>query len=918
MNRPNKTGLNDLAVLNSRRAFGVNKVSRLGNAVKEGQFTLKSLFTNVQFWVVTILIVCTGLSLYLVREEDGDVRYRVLFNAVCVFASYIVSIFTLTYVSHHTQKKANDQINILNNPIQVLRNGRQITVNLSDVVVNDLVVLEEGNTIPADGILLKSAGMRVDESTVGGNNDVYKRVGAGPSKGRGNVYPADWMIGGSVVFEGNGTMKVTRVGDQTEFGRSASLESGNVDDRVPYVYLVGKVSKCVAAYILIYSILIFAVCFLVRDGLLYHILTIPANFIVAVLPIIVPYVVSLITHQANKKLSKMGVKVKNMNTPYALGMTSTIISGRFGIVSSGMMTVTKAYVGCAPTKDSWILVDDKATMPESVIKLFYKSLSLSISVSIKDASNPQKRSFSGTAEEIAMVNWMYDNGIDVAEQREGDVVLDRLLSMRESGICSVLVQGDNENFIFVQGKPKEVFAHCRYVQSAEGRIEIDEYIRLLYKSTKVESPYIVSVAYARVPSSVKKIGSVESLKTIKMTLLGIVYIDDHIRQGVNEFAYSMETSNVGVKIVTSLRKESAALLAQKSNILNDYEASHLEDEDSLCLTSEELMLRNNGRIPYDAIKKMKVISQVSLSDRLDIVKTLQQQGEIVMVVASEARVEQLQDVADVAVTLRSENSDTHRVNEVSINRNHLYTLQTAIKIGRGLIRNEGRIYSLMVGISIALVVLNSLGFLFSGSPIMSIIQMFWLNIVCIGISAFAVTSIKEEVSLKDPTMNDYNNFAKKTDFIRLAIVFAIFDIAMVLSFWLIASKMEITQVSDIWTKDIQWGLPTNPREQFSVYERTIIMTLFVMCVFWNLVSVKIFGNSESMLSHFTSYWKLYLMACLIPATHFLMVQFGQDWVLAKSINAMDWVYLLGFTSLFLVYIEIRQFVKRCFFSKRPK
>ncbi len=918
MNNPNKSGLSDLAVLVSRRTFGINRVSRLAKSVKgNGRLKFKSILFNIQLWVVSVLIICSILSLFVAWDQDYSVKYRTICNLVCVFVAYVGSFFAFSYIRQHTNKKANDQVNINDSPVQVLRNGAQKTITLSDVVVNDIVVLEEGSIVPADGILLRSAGIRVDESTVGGNNDVYKRVGAIPNSN--NVYPSDWMIGGSIVFEGNGTMKVTRVGNQTEYGRSTAVETSNVDSRVPYVFLVDVVSRKVSFYILLYSLLVLIVCYVTGSAdTLYSILTIPTNFIVAVLPIIVPYAIAMITHLANKRIAKMGVKVKNMNTPYALGMTSSIISGRFGLISSGLMNVTKVFVGCASTKDSWLPIQSKK-VSQDVISLFYKALSLSTSASIKDADNASKRHISGAAEESAIVRWLYENHVDVHQYRQEDVVIDRILSMRESGLCAVMVEGETENYVFVQGRPKEVFSLCRYVQCETGKIEIDEYIRLIYKAAKSESPYLVSVAYARVPSSVKKIGSLESLETFRMSLLGLVYIDDSIREGVKEFVYSMRNSHIDVRIITSLRKESAVLLASKAYVINEYEATHTTSDDSVCLTSEEIKSRNQGRLPYGVLKKMKVISQVSLSDRIDIVKTLQQNGEIVTLISSEARVEHLRDLVDVSVTMRRAGSETHNGNEVSINRNHLRTLNNAISLGKMLIRNEGRVYSVMMGLSFALVVLNTISMVTCGTAIISIIQMFWLDIVCIGISALAIVYIQNDRSLKKASsLNVYNNFTTKTDFFKLAIVYAVFDFALVFTFWLMSAKMDIVQVSDIWNQTIQFGLPTDSDAQFSVYERTLIMTLIVMCTFWSLVIVRVFDSSESLFYRMRHYWRFYLIALLIPLTHYLLVYFDGGLVMARSENPMDWIYMMGFSSVMLLYVELRQFVKRCYLSRKRK
>ncbi|MCQ2215712.1 MAG: HAD-IC family P-type ATPase [Bacteroidales bacterium] len=911
MKKPNKTGLDDLAVLNSRRMFGINRMSLVTNAVKESSFFSWSLLKNVQFWVITVLIVCTALSLYLVSDEEYPVWYRTVCNLICVIAAYLISMVVFYYLRHQTKKSADNLVNIHNNQVKVVRNGVKHTVSVSDVVVNDIVMLEEGTTIPADGILLKSAGLRVDESVIGGNNDVPKRVGAGTSHDN-DIYPSDWMMGGTVVFDGNGMMKVTRVGDQTEYGKVYHGSKNTIAEKIPFVILVSKVSKMVAGCILVYSALVFLyVYFFGTSWTPYRIITIPVNFIVAALPVIVPYAVSIITLVANRKMAEMGVKVKDMNTPYAMGMISTIISGRFGLITSGLMNVTNVFIGCSPDKNSWIPAPKFEDNPSELDILFYRALSLVATAGREeDSDNKTKKFLTGAAEESAIMKWMNDNNVPVAKFRENEVIIDRVLSMRDAGMCAVLVEGDGENYVYAMGMPKELFACCRYVQSVNGRHMVDEQVRELYDKAKSESPYLLSVAYARVPQSIKRLESAENLTTVKMTLLGLIYIDDRIRQGISAFSYSMENSNVKVKVITSLRKESAVHLAHKASIVNDYEANNLDGEDSVCLTSQELMERNNGRMPYEVLDKMKVISQVSLTDRFEIVRTMQQNGEIVAVTASELRVEQLQDVADVPITMRSEQSELHNGTVVSINKNHLDTLHNAIKMGRQLIRCEGRIYDLMIGLSLALVALDTAGILLSGGPIISIIQMFWIDIVCIGIATFAMLSITTEESLNSQSTHKYSKFARSTDFVKLALTIAVFDFLMVFAFWMFSAEMDITQVSDLWTKELKWGIPTNPSEQFSVYERTIIMTLLVMCTFWNVIILKVFGSTDSLLTNVNRYWKFFLMALLIPFTHFLMIHFGGDYVITKSITYMDWVYLIAITSILAIYIEIVQFIRR--------
>ncbi|MDO4462717.1 MAG: cation transporting ATPase C-terminal domain-containing protein [Bacteroidia bacterium] len=916
MNNPNISGLNDLSVLASRRTFGVNRVSRVFKAVKDKNAKFKAIITNVQLWMIVVLVLCSIFTLIAAWDEGDRIRYRTIVNLVCVFIAYICSYIAFSYIKKHTNKQARDQININDIPVQVHRNGRPKTIPLSEVVVNDIVILEEGSFVPADGILVRSAGISVDESNVGGNNDVSKRVGAQPNKS--TVYPSDWMICGSVVIEGNGLMKVTRVGNQTEYGKSTNLETSNVDSRIPYVYLIDRTSKVVATYILIYSILILGICYFIGSTeTLYSILMIPTNFIVSVLPIVVPYAMAIINHLANKRIANMGVKVRDLNTPYALGMTSTIITGRFGVISNGMMTVTKVFLGCNAEKDAWLPLELAAEKAPEVLSLFHKALSLATTAGIKDHDNPNKRHITGAAEETAIISWLYDNNVDVHHLRLSERAIDRVLSMRDKGVCGVLVEGEEENYVFVHGRPKEVLSYCRYVMTGEGRVEIDEYVRLIYKAAKAESPYMVSVAYARVPSNVKKIDDA-SLGTIKLTLMGLIYIDDSIREGVKEFVSSMRNTNIDVRLVTSLRKESAALLAAKSNVISEEEALNTEGVDSVCKTTEEIKQYNQGRIPYDEIKKMKVISQVSLSDRVDMIKSLKNNGEIVMIVSSENRVEQVQDMADVFVIMRRANSDTHRGDEVSINKDHLRTLRDAIGLGKMLIRSGGRLYSYMLGLSVALLLLNTIGMLTCGSAIMSIIQIFWLDVVAICTAAIAIAFIQNDRSINTTSISMYNSFATKTDFTALAILYAVFEFGFVFVFWLMAAKMDLTQVSDLWHQEIQFGIPTDPSVQFTVHERTMIMTLMVMCTFWSLIVSRVFGSSESIFYRIRHYWKFYLTTSIIPICHFVLVYFNGDLVLAKSETVMDWVYLMAITSVILIYVEIRQLVRRCILSRKRK
>lgn len=920
------TGLSEMGVVYSRKKFGINRMERTGGSETEGYVLLSPFLKNVQLWVIGILLACCLASYFLIDPEDVNMRYRAVCNLVCVVLSYAVAYVVLRFISKHTQKKTRAQVNFDGEKVQVRRGDKSMTVTALDIVVDDIVLLEEGVIVPADGILLNASGLRVDESLIGGNNDVLKGVGLGPTTDASHIYPQDWVMGSSSVVEGTGVMKVTRVGVQTEYGRSRVATKRDEAVRVPFIMLISKVAQMVSLVSILYSVLLIIICLSIGSiKTIIDVLSVPTNILTALLPIGIPYVMSIALYVANNRLGRMGVRVKDMYTPFMLGMISSVITGRLGLITNGNMKVQRVKLGYSPKKEDWLLIDaedsvgfikeeDEYSVSREALEFFHKGIALSTTAFVGRESERSRPREYGSTEEITMLNWLSSCGVDIESLRKDAVVIDRMSSRRESGMCAALVQGDAINTIYIHGKPKEVASLCSMVQCGDKQIENDYTIYKSFEKSIENTPYnILTIAYAHVPAAIKKIDSVEQLRSYKFILLGFMCIEDTARSGIAQFVRNMWGVNIDVKIVSSLEKQMIDNMAAKSGLVDT--ESGVEQKGgagSQSKTLGEILSENGGVVTYDSIKSVRAISQAPLSERLNIVRTMQNNGEFVAVVSSERRIDQLQEIADVSIVMRKTTSDNHSGTEISIYKDHLNVMERALRLGREMIRYEGRLYGLMMGVSATLVLLNTLGIVLAGSYIISVVQMFWLNIIDTAIMGIALLVLRGEKSLSSQSTGVYNKYVKSTDFVPYIIMVFVYDFIVVFLFWLLSAGMDIVQISDLWTKELVWAIPTDVASQFSVYERTLIMTIFTMCIFWNLISIKAFGSTKSLFRCFIdkTTFRFILISLFIPLSHFMVVVYGGNIVMTATMSLMDWVYVALGTSAIIIIVEIRQLIKR--------
>ena len=893
---PTASGLNSAQVEESRRLHGLNMLTP-----PERTPMWRLYIEKYNDPIIKILLVAAVVSLVLAFIEGEFAESIGIFLAV----------FLATTVGFYFERDAARRFNVLTamneeQPVKVVREGRVMEIPRRDVVVGDIVVLETGDEIPADGQLIEAVGIETDESALTGEPMARKRVVGEDGERDGEAtYPEDVMLRSTMVMGGTGRMRVTAVGDATEIGRVAGKStemtgvktplSGQLDRLAAMISKVGT-GVAVTAFVVFLGHDILTRPLWHTDNYIEMASTVLRYFMMAVTLIVMavpeglPMAVTLALALNMRRMLKTNNLVRRLHACETMGAVTVICTDKTGTLTQNRMTVREIEY----SRPSDLLPSQAlhASLPHygEPEDLLLTHFALNTTAELDGDSGI------GNPTEVALLRHLVIRGIDYTLVRSAAGIVERVPFSTERKYMATLCDTAEGRILFVKGAPEIVMACC----------DMPDTVRRQMESVLAgwQSQAMRTLAFA--------CKAADTADVAHLTLQAVAAISDPLRPEVPAAVSSCRAAGIDVKIVTgdttatameiarqigvvgtdiqesgeeTLNKDKAALHEAEESSSSSTEASITGPEASItgpefaALSDEEAFRRIGG---------LKVMSRARPADKQRLVNLLQQRGEVVAVTGDGTNDAPALNHAHVGLSLGSGTSVAKNASDMTLMDDSFNSIVRAVRWGRSLYRNIQRFifFQLVVNVTALLLVLGG-SFIGTELPL-TITQMLWVNLIMDTFAAMALASLPPE----DDVMNEAPR-SRDAFIITWNSAKAIAAIGLLFFAVMLAMLYYFEHVAGI-----------------SAEELTIFFTVFVMLQWWNLLNAKTLGTTKSAIAGLTADRGLVLVLAVILAGQWLIVTFGGEMFRTVPLSASTWGLIVLATSPVLIVGELLRLVRR--------
>ncbi|MCC8036866.1 MAG: calcium-translocating P-type ATPase, PMCA-type [Bacteroidales bacterium] len=886
---PQYTGLTPQQVEESRRAHGPNVLTPAKATPLWKQFLAK--FTDP---LIIILLVAGALSIGISCYE-----YWGLGEGVAVFFEPIgifIAILLATGLGFLLEVKAEKEFKVLSQvnddePVRVLRSQGPTEVPRRDVVVGDLVYLNQGDEVPADGKLLEATSLSIDESTLTGEPSCSKTTDPEHFDPEA-TYPSDSVLRGTKVLDGHGLMRVERVGDATENGKV--MTEARIDDGVKTPLseqlsrlgsLISYGSYTVAALIVMGRCIMWGLdptCapYLSVDFAAYLLQTfmIAVTLIVVAVPEGLPMAVTMSLAYSMRRMLRTKNLVRKLHACETMGATTVICTDKTGTLTQNQMQVYRTdFFGHTPADiiNEGIAVNSTA------------SLDLSGDIP-KPLGNPT---------EGALLLWLQANGVDYLALKDKAPELAELPFSTERKFMATIVNSPVTcaPTLYIKGAPEIVMSLCDQVA---GDVPRDE-INALLTGYQNQAMRTLGLAYATLPPTLKPEEYDTFLQqlgqrkiTPDATFLGVVAISDPVRGDVPAAVQEVLDAGIQVKIVTGDTPNTAREIGRQIGLVSpeDAQQSVITGPDFAALSDEELESRIND---------LKVIARARPGDKKRLVETLQKLGQVVAVTGDGTNDAPALKAAHVGLSMGDGTSVAKEASDITIIDNSFTSIGRAVMWGRSLYLNIQRfiLFQMTVNVAACLIVLAG-AFMGTESPL-TVTQMLWVNLIMDTFAAMALASLppSPEVMRNKPRARTAFIISQS---MRNAILWVggIFFALLFVFLWIL-HHADIASVADLFRAS-SYGVAMH---DLTPYELSLFFTVFVFLQFWNLFNARAWASGHSGLS-LKDCGEFEFIALAIIVGQIIIVQLGGKFFNVVPLTFIDWVWIIIGTSPVLWIGEI--------------
>ncbi|CAA2987917.1 calcium-transporting ATPase 10, plasma membrane-type [Olea europaea subsp. europaea] len=736
-------------LIDRNNAFGSNTYPR-----KKGRSFWNFLWEACKDTTLIILIVTAAASLALGIKTEG-IKEGWYDGGSIAMAVLIVILFTA--VSDYRQSLQFQNLNEekQNIHMEVIRGGRRVNISIFDIAIGDVVPLKIGDQVPADGIVVSSHSLSIDESSMTGESKIVHKDSKAP-----------FLMSGCKVADGYGTMLVTGVGINTEWGLLMSSISEDNGEETPLqvrlngvTNLIGIVGLAVAIAVLIVLVARFftghtknpngTVQFKAGqtkvgeaiDGFI-KIFTIAVTIVVVAVPEGLPLAVTLTLAYSMRKMMADKALVRRLSACETMGSATTICSDKTGTLTMNQMTVVKAY-SCGNKIDP---PDNKSLLPPNIISLLIESIAQNTTGSVFVPKSGGALEVSGSPTEKAILQWGVNLGMDFNAAKSKSMIIHAFPFNSEKKRGGVAVKlSDSEVNVHWKGAAEIVLASCTsYIDANDHVAPMDEDKLLAFKKAiedmAASSLRCIAIAYRpyemeKVPSGEEELSSWQ-LPEGDLILLAIVGIKDPCRPGVRDAVQFCINAGVKVRMVTGDNLQTARAIALECGILGsntDATEPNLIDGKTFRDLSDTRRL--------EVADKISVMGRSSPNDKLLLVQALRKKGHVVAVTGDGTNDAPALHEADIGLAMGIQGTEVAKESsDIIILDDNFASVVKVVRWGRSVYANIQKFIQFQLTVNVAALIINVVSAVSSGNVPLNAVQLLWVNLIMDTLGALALAT----------------------------------------------------------------------------------------------------------------------------------------------------------------------------------
>lgn len=875
-------GLTDAEVLESRKKYGVNILTPPEKEPLWKQFLEK--FTDPLIIILMIAgVLSIGISFY---EYFGlNEGFTVFFEPIGIF----VAILLATGLAFYFELKADKEFAILNQVnddelVEVIRNGNATQIPKKDVVVGDIVIINTGAEVPADGELLECVSLNVDESTLTGEPMCHKSVDE-KDFDPDATYPTNHVLKGTKVMEGHGIFRVTAVGDKTENGKV--FVAAQIDDSVKTPLneqldglsdLITKLSYGFAVLVVVGRLLIY---FLGDNSMEWaHItayvlqtLMIAVTLIVVAVPEGLPMAVTLSLAYSMRRMLKTNNLVRKMHACETMGATTVICTDKTGTLTQNQMSVEETqFYGLA----------NQALGTDETSRLIKEGIALNSTASL-DLSNPDKPVVLGNPTEGALLLWLRNNGIDYRNLKDNANIVEELPFSTERKYMTTVVESaqlGGKKILYVKGAPEIIHSLCKQIDKNVNIADIDKQLTD-YQNRAMRT---LGFAYQVLNDSDMAIADGKVIAE-NLTFMGIIAIADPVRKDVPSAVQKCMAAGINVKIVTGDTPGTAKEIGRQIGLWTK------KDSDSAIITGAEFEKLSDDELDKKVLE-LKIIARARPMDKKRLVESLQRNNQVVAVTGDGTNDAPALKAAHVGLSMGDGTSVAKEASDITIIDNSFSSICRAVMWGRSLYQNIQRflLFQLTVNVAACFIVLVG-AFMGTESPL-TVTQMLWVNLIMDTFGAMALASLPPSQSVMKDKPRDRKAFILTKPMMKDILGVGGFFFLLLVVFLYIFQHTEITQMTDLLHCKLGEANGLSP------YEQTLLFSIFVWTHLWYMFNTRSFETGKSFFQLKMSK-EFFTIVAIIFIGQVVIVEGLYDFFNCTPMKLMDWVIIVVLSSLVL-------------------
>lgn len=844
-----REGLSEREVTESRQKYGDNTLTP---PRKTSMWQL--YLEKYKDPIIQILLVAATISLVLAIVKGEYMETIGIF----------IAIFLATTIGFYFERDAARKFRILTSfnedqPVKVRRDGHVMNIPRGQVVVGDVVLVETGDEVPADGRLVISSNLQIDESSLTGEQLTSKHADADDNDSGDEAFPKNMLLRSTMVMNGMAEYVVTAVGDNTEIGHVARSSNEKTGVKTPLHNQLDRLAKLISKIGITVAVVAFLL-FLLHDiitntslwhsddyiGMIEEVLKyfmMAVTLIVMAVPEGLPMAVTLSLALNMRRMLKSNNLVRKLHACETMGAVNVICTDKTGTLTQNRMNVEEMLTFVDSEKDGM-------TLPMAI------ALNTTAHIGV---GNPTER---------ALLKWVQNEGCDYEKMRRNATVIDSLPFSTERKMMSTTVETGGKRYLLVKGAPEIVMAMCDLSEEERGRAEA------FLKEKQQKAMRTLAMA-------------MKEEEEQSMRLQAIAALADPVREDVPEAVEQCHKAGIEVKIVTGDVSGTAIEIARQIGI-EPSEGFHITGAEFAALSDEEALER---------IKSLKVISRARPQDKQRLVQLLQRQGNVVAVTGDGTNDAPALNYAHVGLSLGSGTSVAKHASDMTLLDDSFRSITSAVMWGRSLYKNIQRFLFFQLVVNVTALLLVLAGSLIGTELPLTVTQILWVNLIMDTFAAMALASLppSREVMKDKPRSQD--------DFIitRPMMWGIIFEGII---FFIVLFAMLIHCFYD----DVEIGVQR--------HELTLFFTTFVMIQVWNLFNAKTLGSNHSTFRYLYRNQGLLIVLVMIMIGQWLIVEYGGEMFRTDGMNWREWLKIIASTSVVMWIGELWRLAKRKLRDKR--